>query len=53
VALGALWALFFSPAHRSVVDAQAVERRLVPARATPAAGTVAAPGMARQEGHHD
>lgn len=53
VALSVLWALFFSPTHRSVIDNQALERRLVPARVQPAPGAVAAAGTAGQEAPHD
>ena len=51
VALALLWWLFFSPAHRTVVDADAAGRRLgVPqaaARTEAAPAAAAAPGARR------
>ena len=46
-ALLLLWALFFSPAHRTPVDSDAAGRRLAVARSP------AAPPITLQEGTHD
>jgi len=46
-ALLLLWALFFSPAHRTTVDSDATGRRLAVARPP------AAPPLTPQEGTHD
>jgi hypothetical protein len=46
-ALVLLWALFFSPAHRTAVDSDATGRRLAVARSS------AAPAPPLQESAHD
>jgi hypothetical protein len=52
-ALALLWALFFSPTHRTAVDSDAAGRRLAVARPELSARSMAAPPLPLKESTHD